>query len=50
MKRDKFFRKGRCKHLEDDDSNLDEYGQRMCLLTGNSCTGKEDCEDYEEED
>ena len=48
MKRDKFYRKGRCKHLEDDDSNIEE-GCRMCLLTGISCD-RENCEDYEEEE
>jgi len=38
-----------CKNLEDDDSNIEE-GCRMCLLTGISCIGKDNCEDYEEEE
>jgi len=39
---------GPCKHLDKDDSNIEE-GCRMCLLTGISCFGKEMCKDYEEE-
>ena len=49
MKKEKFYKKGRCKHLEDDNFNIEE-DQRMCLLTGNSCEGYANCENYEEED
>lgn len=42
--------KGRCKHKDTDDSNKDEYGNRLCLLVGYSCIGQEVCDDYEEEE
>lgn len=50
MKRDKFFRKGKCKNLSDDESDKDDYGIYLCLLDGIGCFDKENCEDYEEED
>jgi len=43
-----YNRKGHCKHLDNDDSNIEE-GCRMCLLTGNSCD-RDNCKDYEEEE
>jgi hypothetical protein len=50
MKRDKFYRKGRCKHLSADDSDMDDYGNYICLLSGIGCIEEDNCEDYEEEE